>query len=357
MSRGSIYKTVVACAFLLLGLQAASAANDLQSIGVTRDGDSVVVTVKTNAACEYNVFLTEGKPERIVIDLTGVTNNLPEKQFSNLPLRSIHSIRTSQYKTSPELQARVVLDIRRPIEFRNYRDGNSIIVKIPALKDETRFADWSSGGNNNEVYKPAVAIEGKTIPEKIAIATKEKAVPEKKVAEKLVVEEKPAQVENVKVEPVERVEKPEVKVEKITPPPVEQPVEKTPIAPTQLAIADTPVPPPGVQVDTTPKRKIVEYTANTSHDPFTPLVGAGAGKITEGLPSLENLKLVGILEDTKLNRALLEDAEGNGYILKPNDRVQSGYLVTVTENKAIFQITEYGWTRTVALELEIPDIK
>jgi hypothetical protein len=123
------------------------------------------------------------------------------------------------------------------------------------------------------------------------------------------------------------------------------------------ALPISPMPPQGVQVDTTPKRKSVEYSASTLRDPFAPLVGVGAGKITEGLPSLENLKLVGILEDTKLNRALLEDAEGNGYILKPNDRVQSGYLVTVTENKAVFQITEYGWTRTVALELEIPDIK
>ena len=128
------------------------------------------------------------------------------------------------------------------------------------------------------------------------------------------------------------------------------------IMPPKLAVSD-PSTPSGMQVETTPKRKIVEYASMGMKDPFTPLVGAGSGRIREGLPSLENLKLVGILEDLEMHRALLEDAEGNGYMLKPNDKIKGGYLVTVTDSKAIFQVTEYGWTRTVALELAIPEIK
>jgi hypothetical protein len=92
-------------------------------------------------------------------------------------------------------------------------------------------------------------------------------------------------------------------------------------------------------------------------DPFSPLVGRGTGKLSEGMPSLENLKLVGILQDSRYHRALLEDAEGNGYMLKPKDKIRSGFLVAVTDRKAVFQVTEYGWTRTVALELAIPEIK
>jgi len=123
----------MACGFVLLGLQAAFAANSLETIGVSREGDSVVVRIATSAGCEYNVFLTESKPERIVIDLSGVINDMPEKQFLDLPTKSIRSIRTSQYKTAPDLQARVVLDIGRPVDFRNYRDGDVVIVKIPAI--------------------------------------------------------------------------------------------------------------------------------------------------------------------------------------------------------------------------------
>jgi len=88
-----------------------------------------------------------------------------------------------------------------------------------------------------------------------------------------------------------------------------------------------------------------------------PLIGGATGTLLSSLPVLENLKLVGILEDIDGNRALLEDSEGNGYILMPNDKVKNGYLVSVTKNKAIFQVTEYGWTRTVALELKILELE
>ncbi len=308
MSRTRIHRTVMACGFVLLGLQAAFAANSLETIGVSREDDSVVVRISTSAGCEYNVFLTESKPERIVIDLSGVINDMPEKQFLDLPTKSIRSIRTSQYKTAPDLQARVVLDIGRPVDFRNYRDGDVVIVKIPAISGEAQFASWESESGELTGDEPVMQ------------PAEEKA--EAGVAE-------PIQVQAASPEPM---------------------------AVAQVALDDPPVA-QGIQVDTAPKRKTVEYAVNSLRDPFAPLVGAGAGKVAEGLPSLENLKLVGILEDNKMNRALLEDGEGNGYILKPNDRVQSGYLVTVTDNKAIFQVTEYGWTRTVALELEVPDIK
>ena len=88
-----------------------------------------------------------------------------------------------------------------------------------------------------------------------------------------------------------------------------------------------------------------------------PLVGGVMGHMNTSLPVLENLTLVGILEDIDGNRALLEDAEGNGYMLASGDKIKSGYVVSVTKSKAVFQITEYGWTRTVALELDFPELR
>jgi len=133
-------------------------------------------------------------------------------------------------------------------------------------------------------------------------------------------------------------------------------VQKTAEAPEQKARAPKKTT-TGVMLESYPKRKLVKYGTTGFRDPFMPLIGSVTGALSSSLPVLENLKLVGILEDMDGNRALLEDAEGNGYILMPNDKVKNGYLVSVTKKKAIFQITEYGWTRTVALELKIPELE
>jgi len=69
------------------------------------------------------------------------------------------------------------------------------------------------------------------------------------------------------------------------------------------------------------------------------------------LPSVENLKLVGTLEDGSGYKALLEDNRGYGYLLKSGDKVKNGYVVNVFENKIFFQIEEYGWSRVISLEL------
>ena len=136
---------VALLAFLGLGLRPV-AANNLESVGIARLGDSIAVTITTSADCEYNAFLTDSKPERIVVDLSGVLNDLPQKQFVSLPLKSLRSIRTSQFASEPDLQARVVLDIKRPIEFRSFQNGNSIVVKFPAVADELASVNWESSG-------------------------------------------------------------------------------------------------------------------------------------------------------------------------------------------------------------------
>ncbi|OGC89791.1 MAG: hypothetical protein A2W25_02810 [candidate division Zixibacteria bacterium RBG_16_53_22] len=376
MRRVSNIITVLALGALILGPGATGAiANSLENIGVYRDGDSVVVTIATSSSCEYNAFLTDSKPERIVIDLVGVENNLQEKQFKELPLHSIHSIRTSQFKSEPDMQARVVLDIERPIEFRSFRSDDKIVVKLPAIADEIQFAAWQYPAGGTFADEPAVDPEEveatRATPEELAsVEEVAQAAPEKvdseleiaeAVPEKIDSEVETAQAIPVETASIESIAAEEVAEEETTNEEVavEEEYEDSgaeSIMPPKLAVSD-PSTPSGMQVETTPKRKIVEYASMGMKDPFTPLVGAGSGRIREGLPSLENLKLVGILEDLEMHRALLEDAEGNGYMLKPNDKIKGGYLVTVTDSKAIFQVTEYGWTRTVALELAIPEIK
>ncbi len=106
-------------------------------------------------------------------------------------------------------------------------------------------------------------------------------------------------------------------------------------------------------IETFPKRKIVQYRSYGRRDPFSPLIGDK--KVTEfgqvPIPSIENLKLVGILQDLDGNKALLEDNNGYGYIMEPGDRVKNGSVILVDEDRVIFQVQEYGWSRNVALDL------
>ncbi len=286
MSRHRIFIIFMALClgFAVFAANAARAVNHLRDIKVQRTGDSIAVIITTSQPCKYHAFLTSTKPERVVLDLTGVVNAWTNKKFMQLPLKSIEAIRTSQFSADPEPVTRVVLDVGRPIDFRSFQNGSDIVLKLPALKEETDFADWSVRG---------------VVPKTSRVASKPAAK-----------------------------EKPQVKKKAS-----------------------------GVEIESYPKRKLVNYKTSNFRDPFEPLIGGPGGQLGKGLPALENLALVGILTDEDGYRALLEDAEGNGYIMTSKDRVKNGHLVSVTDNKAIFQITEYGWTRTVALELDITEIK
>jgi len=270
--------------FAILAANGAQAVNYLRDIKVQKAGDSVAVIITTSQPCEHHSFLTSTKPERIVLDLTGVVNAWKNKKFMQLPLKSIDAIRTSQFMAKPEPVTRVVLDIGRAIDFRSFQNRSDIIVKIPAVNGETDFAAWSVKGAAAEIPRAASKP-----------AAKEKPLVKRKAS--------------------------------------------------------------GVEIESYPKRRLIAYKTSKYRDPFEPLIGGPGGQLGGSLPALENLALVGILTNEDGNRALLEDAEGNGYIMLPKDRVKNGYLVSVSDNKAIFQITEYGWTRTVALELDIEEIK
>jgi hypothetical protein len=69
------------------------------------------------------------------------------------------------------------------------------------------------------------------------------------------------------------------------------------------------------------------------------------------LPNIENLKLVGVLEGFYENMALVEDSRGFAYILESGDRIKNGRVLRVDQDRLVCQISEYGWTRNVSLDL------
>ncbi|PKK82823.1 MAG: hypothetical protein CVT49_11570 [candidate division Zixibacteria bacterium HGW-Zixibacteria-1] len=105
-----------------------------------------------------------------------------------------------------------------------------------------------------------------------------------------------------------------------------------------------------------PKRMVIKYTPGISRDPFASLMDEtkqSDGPMDKRIPDVETTHLVGVLESSDgQNRALLEDMEGYGFILKSGDKVKKGYVSQIYSDKALFQIFEYGWSRTVALHLE-----
>jgi hypothetical protein len=102
-----------------------------------------------------------------------------------------------------------------------------------------------------------------------------------------------------------------------------------------------------------PKREVVRYRSFGRRDPFMPLVAKALTGYQNGqLPDVETLRLVGILNGEYINMALLEDMEGYGYIMETGDKVKNGYVIEIYQNKILFQVSEFGWSRSVALTMD-----
>ncbi len=112
----------------------------------------------------------------------------------------------------------------------------------------------------------------------------------------------------------------------------------------------------GTLVAEFPKRLVIKYKARNRRDPFETLINESKlydSPVGKRLANVEGLRLVGVIEsEDRPNHALVEDEGGYGYILKEGDKVQKGYVLRVTPEKVYFQIFEYGWSRTVALNID-----
>jgi len=106
-----------------------------------------------------------------------------------------------------------------------------------------------------------------------------------------------------------------------------------------------------------PQRMVTQYEEGDTRDPFESLIditklGKRNGDVRR-IPNIDALILVGVLESMEgRGAALMEDLDGIGYILKPGDRVQNGYVAQIDGQTVSFEINEYGWSRTVVKEME-----
>jgi len=346
MKTNKLYSGIILFIFLsLIPFALLWAETNVQNITLQREGDYTNVTVYADAPIQFNHFIEEkkeGKPYRVVIDCLNAVNSLPQKNFQELPQGIISSIRTSQYQTTPDKVCRIVLDLKNSVVYKVVKGTEDKVVTLAfSTPQEPAFQTWS-------------AAQGKPLKGDVKLA--EAPVTQKtevKPSEIAKTQEKPSPQTQKETKPVTPGEKPKTPVaEKLK---EVQPDTLKPVKPDTLK-KEVQVKIPGKVMEETPKRELLAFHTGQRKDPFSPLTEKKNFELgTVPLPSIEELKLVGILEDNIGYKALLENELGYGYILQVGDRIRNGSVVSVDKERVIFQIQEYGYTKNIALELFTPN--
>jgi hypothetical protein len=112
---------------------------------------------------------------------------------------------------------------------------------------------------------------------------------------------------------------------------------------------DSDIAPDGETTRQAPHGELVRYRV-FGRDPFVPLVR----DTTDGeLPRVENLRLVGVLEDSRERIALLEDFRNSNraFALRTNDPVESGKVLRIQRDRVVFLIRDFDVSRSFTLNL------
>jgi hypothetical protein len=94
------------------------------------------------------------------------------------------------------------------------------------------------------------------------------------------------------------------------------------------------------------------YSSFGTRDPFRALVGGEFEPRLQELVDLHTAELVGVLWEDEEHLAIVQDAQGFGYNLRPGDRVRNGSVVSVTEEQLVARLSVFGHTSRVTLRLQ-----
>jgi Tfp pilus assembly protein PilP len=112
-----------------------------------------------------------------------------------------------------------------------------------------------------------------------------------------------------------------------------------------------PVPPLPTELERAPLSPIA-YGAKQRRDPFKPPVSA-ALEAKKG-PALEGFKLVGVMRGSTGSMALVEGADGIGYILKPGDVIGHGRVTQISSDAVRITVTGPRTARPTEITLRFP---
>ncbi len=125
-------------ATLLAGLWAVAPAGRVQEVRISPSGDETEIAVIKNGDVEIRDFILRD-PARLILDVHGAVNELPEGTFEGIGRGGIVRLRSSQFRDDV---VRLVFDLARPAVYQTADDGERYTVRF--ANPGGSFEPWSS---------------------------------------------------------------------------------------------------------------------------------------------------------------------------------------------------------------------
>jgi type IV pilus assembly protein PilQ len=135
-------------ATLLATLWAVAPTGRVQEVRISPNGDETEIAVITNGDVEIRDFNLRD-PARLILDVHGAVNELPEGTFEGIGRGGVVRLRTSQFTDDV---VRLVFDLARPANYHTAGDGGRFTVRFTNPGGE--FEPWST----NAVTSGTVAM-------------------------------------------------------------------------------------------------------------------------------------------------------------------------------------------------------
>jgi len=151
-------RILVACVLLTLPALALAVgvASEINGVSVIPAGGKVRVEISKVGDVTFNAFVMSD-PDRLVINCVGARYNVPW-QTININNPVISRVRTSQFQIEPTCISRVVLDLKKDIDYKTWTEGSMQIVEITERSGSVDAADAAeSAALMQPVSAPEVA--------------------------------------------------------------------------------------------------------------------------------------------------------------------------------------------------------
>lgn len=126
-------------ATLLATLWAVAPAGQVQEVRISPSGDETEIAVITNGDVEVRDFIL-GDPARLILDVHGAVNELPEGTFEGIGRGGVVRLRSSQFRDDV---VRLVFDLARPANYHTTEEVGRYTIRFE--NPGGPFEAWSSG--------------------------------------------------------------------------------------------------------------------------------------------------------------------------------------------------------------------
>ena len=126
-------------ATLLATLWAVAPAGRVQEVRISPSGDETEIAVITNGDVEVRDFILRD-PARLILDVHGAVNELPEGTFEGIGRGGVVRLRSSQFRDDV---VRLVFDLARPADYHTTEEAGRYTIRFENPGEP--FEPWSSG--------------------------------------------------------------------------------------------------------------------------------------------------------------------------------------------------------------------